>query len=349
MIRSDGCNSGILASVGRSFCEVATIRKGIEAGALNYRLALGLRDRDHVTDFHHVRAAASEAGVNVRVLLDLPASRPRIGYMEDKAFRVGDTVWIIDAEEVDPGDPGAIPLPGLRHHVDRLHPGDRVVFRDGRQIFRITTINEGRLEVECSAAVEPLSASNGCSFPDSGAVFEPLTTEDREWLARMASEGLCPDWVTVSLVAEQEQIRTVRNCLDELWPEGSIRIVPKIETAYAVDNLAAILDVADGVLLGRGDLALSVPPERLPHIQMRVAQEARRANKAYMVATQVFERFADSGAIYRAELSDVALMVRQGVDAVTLCQETSDSRYPIATIDLVRRIIEQESKILRES
>lgn len=346
MIPVENGRAGIVASVGRTLCSEAALRDAVTAGAYCFRLALGLRDRDPVEDFQRVRAAASEVGHAAQVLLDLPASRPRVGRMTPRTFKAGDTVWVVDAEDVAPGDVGGIPVPGITGYVDALQPGHRLVFRDGRQTFRITTVNEGRVELECLACHEALQPYNGCSFPDSAAAFMPATAEDKEILSDMAQAGLQPDWIAISLVTAAAQIAEVRQMVEEFWPQGGVRMMAKLETPHAVESAGEILGAADGCLLGRGDLGIAMPPERLPLAQATVVQEAQNAGKTFVVATQILEHFASTGTIYRAELNDVAMAVRQGAQGLVLCQETSDSAYPIETIDLARRLIVEESRAL---
>ncbi len=343
MRTAEGYKTGIVASIGRTFCEPETIREGIRAGALNFRLPLGLHDRDLLGDFRNIRKAAGDLDVGVDVLLDLPAARPRIGQMPNRVFKAGDRACVVDAKTVAAQDEKAIPLPGLLHFCADVKPGHRLAFRDGRQEFRVFAVQSNRLEVECITCTEPLRAANACSFPDSGLEFDAVRLEDREWLAQFAEHGLRPDWVAVSLVTEPAQIVQVREVLAQWWPRPPVPTMAKVETEEAIERLPAILTEADGVLLGRGDLGLNVPVERLPRIQEKVANEARGRVKLFTVATQILECFAQTGVPYRAELSDIALAVRQGAAALVLCQETNSSPRPVACIDLMRRVIAEES------
>lgn len=142
---------------------------------------------------------------------------------------------------------------------------------------------------------------------------------------------------------EPRTIREVRSVLAKQWPKPCIRIMAKIETAEVVEHLGPILDEADGCLVGRGDLGLTMPPEVRPKVQDKVANEARSRVKLFTVATQILERFAETGVPYRAELSDIAVAVRQGAAGLVLCQETNDSPRPTECIELMRRVIAAEA------
>ncbi len=328
----------IIASVGRTFCTPEIIAEGLVAGARGVRVALGLRDRDPVADMAAVRDASARTGIHADVFLDLPATRPRTGRMAPVRFNAGDRVFLLDTPESDAAN--TVPLPGLSVHLPHISAEDRAVFRDGRQVFRVIGAHGDRLETRCETCTEPLEASNACSFPDSAVRFEPLCADDTAILEHMAAARLCPDWVLISLVNHPEQVEVVRGELARIWPGRTIRLMPKIETVPAIEHLAALLDAADGCLVGRGDLGVALPPEQIPVVQERAAALARSLGKACTVATQILERFAETGAPYRAELGDLSQMVRQGVHGVVLCQETSDSPRPAACIGLARRVIE---------
>ena len=332
-----------MASVGRTFCHGETVRAGIEAGARGFRLALGLHDRDHAEDFALVRSAAAESGTAVSIMLDLPATRPRTGAMRPRLFSPGQRIILMDREDTGPDEHIVLPVPGLKQYTAAIKKGHRVLLRDGRQQFRVWRMDDTALHVECESCSEPVRAANACTFPDSGLTFGPLRQEDWRLMEKLASQERRPDWVAASLVTSPEQVAEIRQALLGLWPERCPCIMVKVETRQALERIRGLLAVSDGCLLGRGDLGLAIPAESLPKAQRRVVSEAQRQGKPVTVATQVFEHFARTGQPYRAELSDAALMVRQGVDAVVLCSETSDSERPVESIELLRKLIATES------
>ena len=326
-------------------CGEASFHAALQAGVWGFRLAMGLHDRDHAADFRAIRAVAAHAALSAGVIVDLPAARPRTGSMPSCVLTQGEQVQFVDAQAYEPDQLG-VPLPGLSRYLDWIRPGHRLIFRDGRQVFRILAAGNVGVTAECLFASEPLEASNGCMFPDCPVVYDPVRDADRDALAAWAEEGLKPEWICASLVSNVGQIKQVREIANTLWPEDPPRVMAKIETAIAVDIADTLAVAADGLLLGRGDLGLSVPMERLPMIQDRLARLARCKGKPLAVATQILERFAETGTAYRAELSDIALAARQNMSFLVLCQETSNSSRPLACIDLARRIIEVESENL---
>lgn len=329
--------TGVVASIGRTLCGEAGLRQALDAGVAAFRLPLGISDRDLTAD---LRAACA---VGAPVLLDLPASRPRVGDMAPRTFSPGEMALLADTAATD--DPVVVPLPGLAQVLDQTAPGHRAFFRDGHVQFVVRERRDGVLLVECLAASGPLEASHGCSFPDSPVAWEPLRAQDIELLARFAEEGMQPEGVLVSFAVSAEQIEAVRHALARFWPGSAGAVFAKIETAAALERLPALLQASDGVLLGRGDLGLAVPPEFLPRIQEEAARLCREQGKPLLVATQILEVFSQTGNVYRAELSDIALAVRQGVAGLVLCAETNDSPRPMACIELARRVIAVETRV----
>jgi len=299
---------------------------------------MGLGDRDVQNDLVTCRQAAQESACPCDMILDLPASRPRLGETSNRIFLPGELVVIRDAGSAD-GD--VMPLPGLSQFLPSIKPGERLFFRDGRTTFEIVGVGTHELQARCLQCTEAIASGNGCSFPDSDVVYDAIRPEDAAFLEQLASKGEPPEWILLSLIDHPEQVHAARQYIERLWPEG-VALMAKIETAGAAGRIEAITEVADGLLLGRGDLLITLPPEEMPRVQREVAAAAKKHLKPWTLATQVFERFAETGRPYRAELNDAALAVAQHAAAIVLCQETNDSPRPIDTVAAVKRIIDAE-------
>ena len=339
-----GCSTGICASIGRTCSDSRTVQRVIEAGANNIRFALGLRDRDFFKDLEVVCAAAEAAGQEVDFLFDLPSTRPRVGVMPTRRFQPGDRVLIKDQERDDGTGAGFIPVPGIRAFAAQMKRGDRVFFRDNHQEFRLQTDgHEPLLIAECVECAEPIQSCVGCSFPDSDMVYKPISAQDAELMRGVAERGLRPAAVVPSFITGPEPLTQTRAFVDEVWPGGGVEVFAKFEVASALDIANDLISVADGGLIGRGDLGMSLAPEQLPRAQRQVAEAARAAGKPFLVASQILERYAATGVPYRAELSDISLSIQQGARILVLCQETNDSQRPVEAVAMARRVIEAEA------
>jgi pyruvate kinase len=337
----------IMATLGPTLEKQGDLRQAIEAGVRWVRLPCGYRQRPHVENARHARAAALEAGLPIKVLLDLPSSRPRTGPMEDLRLAVGDKVLFWDPENTSeaPGKNGTwpVPLPGLIELIDKLALKHRILFCDGRLTFVVDQLEKGFVTAHLAEGAIPLKASNSLFLPDSSSGFTPITTLDRDLLKEFAQAELFPDWVALSLIASPQDVREGRaEARKHLGRE--VFIMAKFETTAAVESAEAIIEVADGIMVARGDLGQAVGYARLPEAQETLVRAARQAGKPVVVATQILETFAATGLPQRAELSDLSLIAFQRADAIMLGKETVFSPRPLDCIRLACEVLTHETR-----
>src|SRR5690606_22952268 len=145
---------------------------------------------------------------------------------------------------------------------------------------------------------------------------------DRKDLVAALDMGV--DWIAQSFVQLPEDVAEARKLI-----AGRAALLVKIEKPAALEHFTAILDLADGVMLARGDLGVEIPPEDVPTVQKRIVRQVRHAGKPIIVATQMLESMIESPSPTRAEASDVATAVFDGADAVMLSGETAAGKYPL--------------------
>jgi len=338
-----------MATVGPTLETPGDLRLAIEAGARWFRLPCGYRQRPHLQNSRAIREASAQQGVPVRLLLDLPSSRPRTGTMQELPLQAGDRVLFWDPETTarGPGPNGFphVPLPGLAQLLSKLSPSHRMWFCDGQLRFLVDEVQDASVLARVQQGAIPLKASNSIFLPDSPSPFAVITPQDASLLEAFAAEKLAPDWVALSLISSPEDVRTGRREVRRrLGP--NVRIMAKFETTAAVECAEDIINAADGIMVARGDLGLAVGYIRLPEVQEHLARAARHAHKPVVVATQVLEMFAETGIPQRAELSDLSLIARQRADAVMLGMETVFSPRPIECIRLARDVLAYETQRL---
>ena len=337
----------IMATIGPTLEKEEDLIRAIGAGARWFRLPCGYRQRPHVENALAVRSAATKAGISVQLLLDLPSSRPRTGTMQELRLAPGHEVVFWDPGTLAdaPSQNGAIPvpLPGLADVLPKLQAGQRMWFCDGRLRFVLGKVGESCILARMVEGSVPLKSSNSLFLPDSASPFATITPPDRALLSALAAHEVLPDWIALSLIASPEDMRTGRAEAREHLHKD-VRLMAKFETTAAVDCATAILKESDGMMVARGDLGLAVGYVRLPEVQERLMQAARRAHKVAVVATQVLETFAETGLPQRAELSDLSLIARQRADAVMLGKETVYSPRPIECIQLATDVLTHETR-----
>jgi pyruvate kinase len=336
-----------MATLGPTLEKQDDLRQAIEAGVRWVRLPCGYRQRPHVENARAARAAATQAGLPVQLLLDLPSSRPRTGTMEDLRLAAGDKVlfWDPTFATETPGKNGAwpVPVPGLRELAGKLTPNHRILFCDGQLHFVVDDLHDGFVAAHLVEGTIALKSSNSLFLPDSTSGFAAVTPLDRELLKAFAAAGLMPDWVALSLIASPQDVSEGRAEIRKHLGED-VRVMAKFETVGAVECAEAIIAVADGVMVARGDLGLAVGYTRLPGVQEQLVNAARRAGKPVVVATQVLESFAATGIPQRAELSDLSLIARQRADAIMLGKETVFSPRPLDCIRLACEVLTHETR-----
>ncbi|MGA2256125.1 MAG: pyruvate kinase [Thermoguttaceae bacterium] len=339
----------IMATIGPTLEKPEDLRKAVEAGARWFRLPCGYRQRPHLENARDIRAVAAEVDVPVRLLLDLPSSRPRTGAMKDLQLETGARILLWDShrQAEPPVEAGAVsvPLPQLHGLLDKIAPCHRVWFCDARLEFIVEDVRGDGVLARLNRGAIPLKASNSIYLPDSASPFTMVTEDDLALLDRFAQAGVVPDWVALSLISTPEDVVAGRAKIDHCLGKP-VCVMAKIETQSAVDRVESILEVADGAMVARGDLGPAVRFIGLPEAEERIVAAARRARKPVVVATQILEYYAENGIPLRSEISGLSLIARENPDAIMFGKETVFSPRPIDCIRFATELLTYETRRL---
>ncbi len=323
----------ILATLGPASCEPEMIGKLLQAGADAFRVNMSHGDHEtHAATIAAVRAAEKDFGRPITILCDLQGPKLRVG-----TFRNGRAVirhgghFTLDSNP-EPGDESRVCLP----HPELfgvLRKGQRLLIDDGK--LRLKVIEAGPDRILCSAEVGGVIMDRkGVNVPDAVVPVPALTEKDRRDLAFAVEHGA--DWIALSFVQRPEDVAEARRLMG-----GYGALVAKIEKPAAVDRLDEIIELADGIMVARGDLGVELNPEEVPPLQKRIVEATRRSGKPVIVATQMLESMIESPAPTRAEVSDVANAVYDGADAVMLSAETASGAWPVEAVTIMHRIAMQ--------
>jgi pyruvate kinase len=222
-----------------------------------------------------------------------------------------------------------------------VKPGDPVLLADGSIRLRVLSTDgvAARCEVINGGRI---SDRKGINLPGVSLSTPSMTRKDMADLGFGLEHGI--DLVALSFVRKQQDVLRLRVFLEER--DAKIPIIAKIEKPEAVNNLTAILEEADGVMVARGDLGVEMPMEKVPFIQKSIIRRARRHGKSVITATQMLESMIENSFPTRAEVSDVANAIYDGTDAVMLSAETSAGKYPVESVQMMARIaLEAENSI----
>jgi pyruvate kinase len=320
----------ILATLGPASNSPDIIRALIEAGADAFRINMSHGSHaDHQARIEMIRALEKELERPTTILADLQGPKLRVGkFAGDKAMVERGQSFVFDRDTA-PGDASRVNLPH-REIFEAVSEGTRLLVDDGKLVLRVTAASLDRLEtqVEVGGAI---SNNKGLNVPDAVLPLAALTEKDRQDLAFALDSHV--DWVALSFVQRPEDVAEARRLI-----AGRAALLAKIEKPAAIDRLDGILELADAVMVARGDLGVEMPPEEVPPLQKRIVESARRMGRPVVVATQMLESMITSPSPTRAEVSDVATAVYDGADAIMLSAESASGQLPVEAVAMMNRI-----------
>jgi pyruvate kinase len=331
----------IIATVGPACSAPRSLEALITAGVDVFRLNFSHGTHDsHRAVYSAIREAARTVGRHVGILQDLSGPKIRTGpNAGGGALQLdeGTEVRIVAGDE--PGVPGRISTP-YAELVRSARPGDRLLLDDGRIELKVVTATPSELTTVVVAG-GPLGEHKGINAPGVALPASAVTAKDAADLR--FGLGLGIDLVALSFVQTADDVRRARAVMTEAG--RTVPIVAKIERPAAVENLASILEVAQGVMVARGDLGLEMPLEQVPRAQKTIIRTARRLGRPVIVATQVLESMRVDPRPTRAEVSDAANAVDQGVDAIMLAGETAVGAHPIRAVQTLAVIVQEAERM----
>ncbi len=327
----------IVATLGPASATPERIRALHKAGADVFRLNMSHGSHEDVTKLYQaIREMEKEASWPIGVMVDLQGPKLRIGRFDGGAATLKEGASFRLDLDAAPGSVKRVQLPHPEI-ISVLKPGLTLLLDDGR--IRLTVAEVGDDFVETTVAVGgKLSNHKGVNVPNAILPVDAMTGKDRKDLDFALELGV--DWVALSFVQRPEDVRAVRDVVD-----GRAGIVAKIEKPAAIDSIDEIVDLADAVMVARGDLGVELPLEDVPGLQKRIVRRARAAGKTVVVATQMLESMIKAPIPTRAEVSDVANAVFDGADAIMLSGELAVGDFPeeaVSVMDRVARTVEED-------
>ena len=320
----------ILATLGPASNSVEMIRRLAEAGADAFRVNMSHGSHeDHAKLIKTIRSLEKELDRPTTILADLQGPKLRVGrFVEGGAILENGQSFVFDRDPA-PGDATRANLPH-REIFEAVEPGTRLLIDDGKIVQRVVSVTADRIEaiVEVGGRI---SNNKGLNVPDVVLPLAALTDKDRADLTFALEQGV--DWIALSFVQRPEDVAEARRLI-----AGRASLLAKIEKPAAIDRLEGILELADAVMVARGDLGVELPPEEVPPLQKRIVESARRLGRPVVVATQMLESMINAPTPTRAEVSDVATAVYDGADAVMLSAESASGEFPSEAVTIMNRI-----------
>src|SRR5258708_2540865 len=337
-------HSKIVCTIGRASRSPRTIERLLRAGMDVARLNFSHGSHaNHAESIAMLRAAALQIHNPIAILADLQGPKIRTGPLAGGApviLRAGQQFVITTARVL--GDSTRVstvfkPLPR------EVHRGDRILLSDGLIELRVQQIR-GR-EVICEVVNGgALGEHKGINLPGVKLRVPGLTPKDREDLLFALKHGA--NYIAVSFVRRAEDVTLAKTLVRRAGKDTPV--IAKLEKPEAIENLDAILRVADGVMVARGDLGVEMSPERVPVVQKTIIRRAREFRRPVITARRCTESMTKTPRTTRAEASDVANPIFDGSDAVMLSAETASGKYPVEAVSMMARIIEEAESSITE-
>lgn len=324
----------IISTIGPATDSYEAIRGLIDAGVNVIRLNFS-HESFEGSDRHIAwsRKASAELGKPVAIIQDLQGPKIRLGDFEG-------TIDIKAGDELHFGYKAEWPASGLipmQYDLStKAKVGERLYLADGRVRCEVTGVEKGVLHAKAhnDGTVMKRKAMN---MPDTDFGGDVLTKKDLADIAYGADKDF--DYVATSFVQTADDIHNLRRVLKESGYPDSIKIIAKIETKLAVENIEAIVQATDALMIARGDLAVETPAESVPVVQRQIIGLGLKYAKPTIVATQMLLSMTEKPEPTRAEVSDVATAVFLGADCVMLSDETAMGKYPVEAVKMMKRVI----------
>lgn len=325
-----GRKTKILATLGPSTTTVEQITAIVDAGANAFRLNFSHgKLEDHAGRIANVRAVSAATGKQLPLLADMQGPKIRVGEMSGPvALNKGDMLRL-DSDPA-PGDATRVSLPHPEILASLL-PGDSVLVNDGVIALKVEDVGDNFVVTRVTTA-GTLSSRKGVNVPGRTLPMSALTPKDLIDLEGALALGV--DWIALSFVQTADDLIQCKAKVN-----GRAKVMAKIETQAAIDNLAEILAEADGLMVARGDLGVELPTEDVPPLQKQMIDMGRKAGKPVVVATQMLESMISNPRPTRAEANDVASAAYDGADSVMLSAESASGAYPVEAVEVMSRII----------
>ncbi len=325
----------IVSTVGPAINNREMLRCLVNAGVDIFRFNFSHAKKENPFDeeLGIINELRTELGGDVKILADIQGPKIRLGIFTNgrEELRAGDE-FILSTEQVQ----GTAKIAHIDHAgiCGDVRPGSAILINDG--LIRLEATGVSTTEVKTRVVYGgTISDRKGVNLPGVRVSLPAMSDKDRKDLAYISSKNF--DYIAASFVRKAGDVKDVRNFSRDRG--CTAKIISKIETQEAVENIREIVEESDGILIARGDMAIEMPFELIPVIQKVIMKLCNEKNRFVITATQMMESMVNNPVPTRAEITDVANAVIDGTSAVMLSAETSVGKYPVETVTAMEKIL----------
>jgi pyruvate kinase len=325
-----GRKTKIVATLGPSSSSPEQLKALFEAGADVFRINMSHTSHELLAVLHgRLRALEAEEKRPICILADLQGPKIRLGTLPGGKITLVEGAHIKLLREASSDDPAVIPIPHAEVFA-ALKQKHCLLIDDGKIRLRTWSAKPDSAEAIVEVGGE-LKDRKGVNLPDTLLPVSAMTDKDHSDLDAALHLGV--DWIALSFVQRPDDVAELKKLV-----RGRAGVLAKIEKPKALETLSEIIELADALMVARGDLGVELPLEAVPGWQKEITRAARKVGKPVVIATQMLESMIESSAPTRAEVSDVATAVFDGADAVMLSAETAAGKHPVEAVNVMDRI-----------
>ena len=290
--------------------------------------------QEHLETFNLVRSVEKSTKKPLAILQDLSGPKIRVGEVEEGVIlKVDDSIILTTEKCIGTAKCVFVNYKKLPKEVSK---GATIKIDDGKLELYINRISENN--IHCSIIVGgALFSRKGVNLPDTLLSISSLTAKDKKDVLFGIEHDV--DYIALSFIQTAKDIKDLKRILDK--HHSKAKIIAKIETTPAVENIDEILEIADGAMVARGDMAVEVGVEKVPLIQKMIIEKCNQLGKPVITATQMLDSMEQSPVPTRAEVSDIANAILDGTDAIMLSGETTIGKYPIESVATMTAIAQR--------
>ncbi|MBX3457724.1 MAG: pyruvate kinase [Candidatus Paracaedibacteraceae bacterium] len=323
----------IVATLGPSSQTYDQILALHETGVDVFRLNFSHGSHEqHRNTYDIIRSIEEKIQSPIAILADLQGPKLRIGQFKDGSIDLKQGELFILDTNTDFGNHIRVNLPHPELY-EAAQPGTELLLDDGKIRLKVESTSEHQIITKVIIGGK-LSNRKGVNIPGVTIPISAITEKDRKDLKFALELGV--DWVAISFVQRPEDVLEARELIN-----NQAKLISKIEKPKAMEHLIEIIGLSDAVMVARGDLGVEMAPEEVPTAQKTIIRECREAGKPVIVATQMLDSMIQNPSPTRAEASDVATAIYDGVDAVMLSAESASGHFPQESVSMMNRIIKQ--------
>lgn len=323
----------IICTVGPATSTPERLQLLVDAGMNIARLNFSHGTHEfHSQTIRDLRQLTTPPQSPLALMQDLCGPKIRLGTLPEEGLTVepGQEVTFVLQEEGNTVDELPLPMPTLFAMVRRDEP---IMINDGRIKLIVTDRDADKIRAMVKIGGQ-MSSRKGVNLPETRLPISSITEKDLQDLRFGIQHNV--DWVAVSFVRSAVDLEPAKRMIEAAG--AGTRIVAKIERREAVENFDSILEVADAIMVARGDLGVEMPIDQVPLIQKDIIRRCNRAGKPVITATQMLESMISAPDPTRAEVTDVANSILDGTDAIMLSGETAVGKFPTATVEMMHKI-----------